>query len=78
MRRIDRPTERVVDEALAMLEDVYAGALRHDGGARRAAASVVGAVTHATTALRAERTRAAADLAARVQRLEAAVRAGRR
>lgn len=77
MRRADRPSERVVDEALAMLEDLYGGVRRHDG-ARRAAASVVDAATHATAGLRATRARAADALAARVRRLEVAVRAGRR
>ncbi|HEX7127174.1 MAG TPA: hypothetical protein VF406_15550 [Thermodesulfobacteriota bacterium] len=62
---------------MAMLDDLYGGVLRHDG-ARRAAASVIHAATQATAGLRASRARAADALAARVRRLEVAVRTGRR
>lgn len=77
MRRADRPSERAIDEAMAMLDDLYGGVLRHEGP-RRAAATVIDVATRATAGLRASRARAADALAARVRRLEVAVRAGRR
>ncbi len=73
VRRTDRASERVVGQALAVLDSLYAAASLQ-GGARQGAASVLAAATRATSALRASRARAAADLAARVDRLEAVVR----